>query len=108
MQPDRRCPELLLVCGKVSETRHVQRNNADAAGAFTASEKSAALFRGFDAATGEFILFVDSDDWIDPAYCERYVTPLSSIVLTDYNRALHLSVIFVISLAVFTSITSSK
>ena len=27
--------------------------------------------RGFDAATGEFILFVDSDDWIDPAYCER-------------------------------------
>ena len=25
----------------------------------------------FDAATGEFILFVDSDDWIDPAYCER-------------------------------------
>ena len=36
--------ELLLVCGKVSETRHVQRNNADAAGAFAASEKSAALF----------------------------------------------------------------
>lgn len=30
--------ELLLVCGKVSEARHVQRNNADAAGAFTASE----------------------------------------------------------------------
>lgn len=27
--------------------------------------------RGFDAATGEYILFVDSDDWIDPAYCER-------------------------------------
>ena len=27
--------------------------------------------RGFDAATGEFILFVDSDDWIDPVYCER-------------------------------------
>lgn len=27
--------------------------------------------RGFDAATGEFVLYVDSDDWIDPAYCER-------------------------------------
>lgn len=27
--------------------------------------------RGFDAAAGEYILFVDSDDWIDPAYCER-------------------------------------
>ncbi|WP_064975434.1 glycosyltransferase family 2 protein [Alistipes provencensis] len=27
--------------------------------------------RGFDAAAGEFILFVDSDDWIDAAYCER-------------------------------------
>lgn len=27
--------------------------------------------RGFDAATGEFILYVDSDDWIDPDYCEK-------------------------------------
>lgn len=27
--------------------------------------------RGFDAATGEFILYVDSDDWIDSDYCEK-------------------------------------
>lgn len=27
--------------------------------------------RGVDAAMGRFILFVDSDDWIDPDYCER-------------------------------------
>ena len=27
--------------------------------------------RGFDAAAGEFVLYVDSDDWIDAAYCER-------------------------------------
>lgn len=26
--------------------------------------------RGFDAARGEYILYVDSDDWIDPTYCE--------------------------------------
>ena len=27
--------------------------------------------RGFDIATGEFILYVDSDDWIDADYCEK-------------------------------------
>ncbi len=27
--------------------------------------------RGFDAARGEYVLFVDSDDWIDEAFCER-------------------------------------
>ena len=37
--------------------------------------------RGFDAATGEFILFVDSDDWIDPAYCERLYEAAREAVL---------------------------
>ena len=28
--------------------------------------------RGLDAATGEYLLFVDSDDWVDPAYVPAF------------------------------------
>lgn len=41
--------------------------------------------KGIEAARGEFIAFIDSDDWIEPDYCEQM---LSSIVSLDVNSVI--------------------
>ena len=47
--------------GKDSRIRVIHQDNRDL---------SAARNAGLDIATGDFIMFVDSDDWVEPEFCE--------------------------------------
>ena len=60
--PDRSIDILNRYAAKDERIRVISQENRGLGGARN---------RGFDAATGEYVLFVDSDDWIDSAYCER-------------------------------------
>lgn len=60
--PDRSIDILNRYAAQDSRIRVISQENRGLGGARN---------RGFDAATGEYVLYVDSDDWIDPAYCER-------------------------------------
>ena len=47
---------------------------------------SSARNAGIRAATGEFIAFVDSDDWISPDMYEKMLEPNADVCLCDYVR----------------------
>lgn len=50
---------------------------------------SSARNAGLDAARGEFIMFCDSDDWVEPDWCERMVSCCGSgdLVICEIARA---------------------
>lgn len=50
---------------------------------------SATRNRGIEIATGEYIMFVDSDDWLEPTIIETLVSKIEDIdlVVCSYNRA---------------------
>ena len=53
---------------------------------------SAARNAGIDAATGDYIGFVDSDDWVEPSYCEALLRAFSDhpeIGVSVCNRRIH-------------------
>ena len=47
---------------------------------------SSARNAGIRAATGEYIAFVDSDDWISPDMYEKMLEPNADVCLCDYVR----------------------
>ena len=52
--------------------------------------QGAARNTGLDYSTGQYVTFIDSDDWIEPDYIEKLVDPLMSddydMVIADYVR----------------------